>query len=53
MTKKKRSLRNEKLEANRVSETEEQRKERLRIRCENEKKITMRNSAWPQKIEAR
>ena len=35
--KKKRSLRNEKLKANRASETEEQRKERLRIRCENEK----------------
>ena len=30
-TKKKRSLRNEKLKANRASETEEQRKERLRI----------------------
>ena len=37
MTKKKRSLRNEKLEANRVSETEEQMKERLRIRREKEK----------------
>ena len=36
-TKKKRSLRNEKLKANRGSETEEQRKERLRIRRENEK----------------
>ena len=32
MTKKKRSLRNEKLKANRATETEEQRKERLRIR---------------------
>ena len=31
MTKKKRSLRNEKLKANRASETEEQMKERLRI----------------------
>ena len=31
---KKRSLRNEKLKANRASETEEQRKERLRIRRE-------------------
>ena len=31
MTKKKRSLRNEKLRVNRASETEEQRKERLRI----------------------
>ena len=39
MTKKKCSLRNEKLKANRASETEEQRKERLRmrIRHENEK----------------
>ena len=37
MMKKNRSLRNEKLEANRASETEEQRKERLRIRHENEK----------------
>ena len=35
--KKKRSLSNEKLRANRVSETEEQRKERLRIRRENQK----------------
>ena len=34
-TKKKRSLRNEKLKANRASDTEEQRKERLRIRREN------------------
>ena len=37
MAKKKRSLGNEKLKANRASETEEQRKERLRIRPENEK----------------
>ena len=37
MEKKNRSLRNEKLKANRASETEEQRKERLRIRRENEK----------------
>ena len=36
-TKKKCLLRNEKLEANRASETEQQIKERLRIRCENEK----------------
>ena len=35
--KKKRSLRNEKLKANRASEVEEQRKERLSIRRENEK----------------
>ena len=34
---KKRSLRNEKLKANRTSETEEQRKESLRIRCENDR----------------
>ena len=37
MTKKKHSLRNEKLRVNRASESEEQRKERLRIRPENEK----------------
>ena len=36
-TKKKFSLRNEKLKANRASETEEQIKERLRIRRKNEK----------------
>ena len=36
-TNKKRSLRNQKLKANIVSETDEQRKERLRIRRENEK----------------
>ena len=35
-TEEKRSLRNEKLKANRASETEEQRKERLRIRREKE-----------------
>ena len=34
---KKCSLRNEKLEVNRAAETEEQRKERLRIRCEKKK----------------
>ena len=33
----KRSLRNEKLKANRASETEEQRKERLRIRQEKDR----------------
>ena len=53
--KKKRSLRNEKLKANRASETEEQRKERLRIRrknkkTENHEKQRLTNS---QKIEAR
>ena len=42
--KKKRSLRNEKLKANRASETE-QRKERLRMRRENKKTEIMRNSA--------
>ena len=33
----KRSLRNEKLQANKASETEEQRKERLRIRCKKDR----------------
>ena len=37
VAKKKRSLRNEKLKANRTSETEEQRKERLRIRREKDR----------------
>ena len=37
MDEKKLSFRNEKLKANRASETEEQRKERLRIRRENKK----------------
>ena len=57
---KKRSLRNEKLKANRTSETEEQRKERLRIRREKDRarrrtkgkkrlptQTITRNSAWP------
>ena len=57
---KKRSLRNEKLKANRTSETEEQRKERLRIRRKKieregelrerkgrETQTIRRNSAWP------
>ena len=35
---KQRSLRNEKLKANRASVTEEQRRERLRIRCEKKPK---------------
>ena len=55
MTKKKRSLRNEKLRVNRASETEEQRKERLRvediIRHENEK--IENHAVHSQKIEAR
>ena len=51
MTKKKRSFRNEKLRVNRASETEEQRKERLRIRREN---VKIENHAvHSQKIEAR
>ena len=57
---KKRSLRNEKLKVNRTSETEEQRKERLRIRREKDRarrrtserkgcqtQTITRNSAWP------
>ena len=35
--KKQRSLRNEKLKVNRASVTEEQRRERLRIRCEKDR----------------
>ena len=50
MTKKKRSLRNEKLRVNRASETEEQRKERLRI-DENEK--IENHAVHSQKIESR
>ena len=57
MTKKKHLLRNEKLRVNRASETEEQRKERLRI----EEKTRKRENRKPQetapvhsqKIEAR
>ena len=58
---KKCSLRNEKLKANKASETKEQRKERLRIRREKEgeqknykrerkgrqKQKTTRNGTWP------
>ena len=54
---KKRSLRNEKLKADRTSETEEQRKESLRIRIEREGELRerkgrqtqtiTRNSTWP------
>ena len=54
MTKKKRSLRNDKLRVNRASETEEQRKERLRIEdktMENEK--IEKHAVHSQKIEAR
>ena len=54
MTKKKHSLRNEKLRANRASETEEQRKERLRIRRENENRKPRETApGHSQKIEAR
>ena len=58
--KKKRSLRNEKLKADRTSETEEQRKDSLRIRREKDRarrrtkegkgcqtQTITRNSAWP------
>ena len=56
MTKKKRSLRNEKLTVNRAPETEKQRKERLRIedktrKLENRK--TRGTAGHSQKIEAR
>ena len=51
MDKEKCSLRNEKVNANRASETEEQRKERLRIRCKKDrarrKRKTTGNSTWP------
>ena len=50
MTKKKRSLRNEKLRVNRASETEEQMKERMRI-DENEK--IENHAVHSQKIELR
>ena len=58
---KKRSLRNEKLKANRTSETEEQRKERLRIRREKDGQLRERRHrrlretapGHSQKIEAR
>ena len=56
MDEKKRSLRNEKLKANRASETEEQRKERLKIRRENKKTENHTRETDPghsQKIEAR
>ena len=59
MDEKKRSLRNEKLKANRASETEEHRKDAKKIEQEGEQKKhkterkgrqkqkTTRNSAWP------
>ena len=52
MTKKKRTLRNEKLRVNRGSETEEQRKKRLRIEDKTRKKIE-NHAVHSQKIEAR
>ena len=47
---KKRSLRNEKLKANRTSETEEQRKERLRIRHEKDGELRERKGRQTQTI---
>ena len=44
---KKRSLRNEKLKANRALESEGQRKERLRIRLGNKKTENQSSKAWP------
>ena len=52
-TKKKRSLRCGKLEANRASETEEQRKERLRIGREKDRRPRETAPYHSQKIEAR
>ena len=43
---KKRSLRNEKLKANRTLETEEQRKERLRIRREKDRARRSKGKKW-------
>ena len=45
-TKKKHSIRNEKLKVNRSSETEEQRKERLRIRCEKDRARRRLSLGW-------
>ena len=53
MTKKKRSLRNEKLRVNRASETEEQRKERLRIEIRRENEKIENHAVHSQNIEAR
>ena len=53
MTKKKRSLRNEKLTVNRAPETEEQRKERLRMRKLENRKTQETAPVHSQKIEAR
>ena len=51
MGKKKRSLRNEKLRVNRASETEEQRKERLRIEDKTENEKIENHAVHSQKIE--
>ena len=53
MTKKKRSLRNEKLRVNRASETEEQRKERLGLRIRRKNEKIENNAVHSKKIEAR
>ena len=53
MTKKKCSLRNEKLRVNRASETEEQRKEMLRIEDKTENEKIQNHAVHSQKIEAR
>ena len=53
MTKKKRSLSNDKLRINRASETEEQRKERLRIDDKTRNKKIEKHAVHSQKIEAR
>ena len=53
MTKKKRSLRNDKLRVNRASQTEEQRKERLRIEDKPENEKIEKHAVHSQKIEAR
>ena len=53
MTKKKRSLRNEKLTVNRAPETEEQRKERLRMEDKTHRKTRETAPVHSQKIEAR
>ena len=52
MTKKKCSLRNEKLNANRASETEEQRKERLRITRNNESEVKLKRNLRLEKVVA-
>ena len=48
---KKRSLRNGKLKANRASETEEQRKERLRIGAKKENQKLQEEKKWSSETE--